>query len=674
MDKLTSVINNDYITMCKLMCSSHEELIANLANNDIRNGLVNDVWLFFGSSKAGKSTLLARIKTSLDNIEFMEAVNKSKKSDEPIFLDGIAFAGGSRAVTTVPNLHIKNDQLYMDLAGFVDTDPKREAVISLLNNCLFSKLNSCKIIIVMDVGFLTGGISLVMQTYVKELERLLTPANFELGLASCGFILTKADVFGYNIIALNKEDDDEDFNRLNSKEISEKLKKSVKKIIGDFSIEMASIDIKLTKLASAISLRNCVVNYKDLGSDSVTFAIQNMMKKVRPLESKKMHFDTVSASSVLSRDSLQIVKVYKELVQNKSNKILEIKKNVEDHYVREKSYLEKMKLSLEKSLQTISDSKKLVIEKEVMINSISDQNSALSKRITELGEEKSHTELSLKAFEEKIKNFKMLWMVSSKSVKKNPRKDEQRVIGEFVRPLGCRERIHIVIMSEENYNRHHVTIENCESYKTFTDLQLPTLYFDGSKTAENKAFNVIQSSSNDKFLSISTSGSISHVVLLLCDINIIDTPLKMLTNNYFVEQRDAVVKAIFTSEKQIEDNNKKIEQFRKDVVNSTSIKSKEDETLVSIQNNIRICKSKFGDRSKEIIDTFSELTSSLRKDQNDEVLKMTESLGKILVSSNVEVNAYREIPDIRRSIESSLSSESIINSTILKYNVEIVSM
>jgi len=163
------------------------------------NGLLhNESWMIFGPSRTGKSTFLARMKSNLPKEKFSETLRSNNKGDEIFTIDDIKIAPGHKAVTTVPNVFIKGNNLLFDLPGFIDIDPEREAVISLLNNSLFPRISSCKIIVVLDVSILISNLNLPLRKYYEEFLRLLTPEHFKSGLASCIFIFTKADMHAKN--------------------------------------------------------------------------------------------------------------------------------------------------------------------------------------------------------------------------------------------------------------------------------------------------------------------------------------------------------------------------------------------------------------------------------------------------------------------------------------------
>ena len=127
----------------------------------------------FWPTKSGKSTLLSRIKSSRTEDEFLKLLKQSEEMGNDVFeLDGISIRSGYLACTTVPNPLVKDDKLFLDLAGFEDATPERATVISLLNNSLFPRLNTCKILVVLDLGIINN-LNITLKSYVKEFKKLL---------------------------------------------------------------------------------------------------------------------------------------------------------------------------------------------------------------------------------------------------------------------------------------------------------------------------------------------------------------------------------------------------------------------------------------------------------------------------------------------------------------------
>jgi hypothetical protein len=659
-------ISDDYTQMCRLMVHSHNKLVDQLQDSKIQELMRNDVLLFFGPTKSGKSTLLGRIKSTKTSEEFMKLVEESEGGgDDYIDIEGVPIRGGYLAGTTVPNFYVKSNKLIMDLAGFGDATPGRAEVISLLNNGLFPKLNKCKMLIILDLGILSS-LNLIIPTYVKEFKRLLTPQHFREGLASCTFIFTKADKRMNDIITTAGVDKDE------YKDVNTALKFAVGEILKTYTIQVMSADDDVAKFCSFLCRNFCIIDYRTMDSVGTIQVIENMLNKIKTLESKQLYFELDSVQNKLSNEGAQVVQYYKQESMNVKTLI----QNFREKIVKEHN-LQLLKIKTYKG-EVIELTKR--IQKNTVRLSILDQmikseelrNKDLLSKLESLRLDDIQNSLQLTSFRSKSNEFTMLQISTFKSVNyKKSFSEEFKVCGELIRPLGSVSRIQVVFMTLQDYNNQESKIHNCKNIVDFESMNFPILYTNGHNYGAEKKMNIDISAETDDSSKIIASSYFPFVILCLNDIRLIETPHIDIIANYFVSQTNKTKSEIKNTEEELNrmvvnklSNLDESELLKKSVsVDETELKA----TMTLLENG----KIDYKIQNETFLLQLSDIILKVKTILDEDVFTLTEELGKILVSCHIEVQVFREMPQLRSDLMSIVNEEGVIRNLIVLNNNEI---
>jgi len=108
--------------------------------------------LFFGKTGCGKSTLFARLLSSLNTNEFFVKINEIRFDD--IEIEGVRIASRDKtdSTTITPHFKLINQLQIYDMPGFSDCDNEVGVVINVLCKCLLNRIKENKYFVIIKMN------------------------------------------------------------------------------------------------------------------------------------------------------------------------------------------------------------------------------------------------------------------------------------------------------------------------------------------------------------------------------------------------------------------------------------------------------------------------------------------------------------------------------------------
>jgi hypothetical protein len=669
MASIDSKISENYSQMCKLMIDSHKKLVEQLNDIKIQGLIQNDVLLFFGPTKSGKSTLLGRIKSNKSCEEFLQLLKISEvKGHDFVEIEGIPVRGGVLSGTIVPNFYTKDNSLIMDLAGFGDTTAGRSEVISLLNNGLFSKMKSCKILIVLDLAILNT-LTLVMDKYVNEFIKLMTKQHFINGLSACGFIFTKADMRAEEIIKASG------IRNSFHDEVSddELLYQAVGRMLDKFALQMIRANKDIASFTSCITENYCVIDYSKMDSKTTCLEIEKVLKKVKPLNSNSLSFDLLSVRSKLSDEGAEVVQQYQEIRDEKENELRALKDFI---FKSHKDKLEEMK-----RLRELIDNTKKILEtnqlRMMVLTQIINTNTVLinemKSKLLLLADDVKQNNLQLLAFKSRSDEFTMMQITIIRSnVIKGVMSERYDVNFEVIRPIGSNDRVFLVIMTAPDFETQKTKIHECRTIAEFKKKNLTSVYINGQMSNNDRKMDIKVSSEQEVYSKVVASSSFPFVVLCMNDVQLVNTPHVGLITDHFVNHISKLNTNVLNTTIEL-DRYVKETKLAKDELESKGLQNNElNERLRKAETDLGNKKIDYKTHSESLINQLTSFMSELKRTLQGSIFTLTEELGEILVLSHIEVEIFKEMPKVRNTINGMINEEDNLREQLLKNSNEIV--
>mmetsp|Transcript_7189 Transcript_7189/g.18447 ORF Transcript_7189/g.18447 Transcript_7189/m.18447 type:complete len:748 (+) Transcript_7189:311-2554(+) len=149
----------------------------------------------FGTSGAGKSTFLARLRSREAARAFYDALPKAE--GEKRVLEDIQVGSGVGSTTLVPVMYPVGDLRVFDVPGFKDTDHDKQIVINILHKCLLTKVKEAKFLVIVNVNDIMSPdqekFDRVIDDYHNKLKEVFGEANYASFIDTLHFVLTKND-------------------------------------------------------------------------------------------------------------------------------------------------------------------------------------------------------------------------------------------------------------------------------------------------------------------------------------------------------------------------------------------------------------------------------------------------------------------------------------------------
>jgi len=626
----------DYIEMCKLMVTSNTELEKRVTENKLSDA--KEVVLFIGPSKAGKSTMLGRIKSKLPVEEFIKLINAKDENTDFIDIEDIKIGFSSRATTTVPNFHNSKLGIILDMPGFVEANPKREAVVGLINKSVFNKIKFCKLVVVIDMIFIES-MNAILQLYVKELKSLLTDEYFSIGLLSCIFAITKADKHLDGI--LDRVDED----------LQAKSKKiTVRNVLNNYVADVRQDNDDTSRLASAIARNFIIIDYRETSQDSTVELISKCLINVKPIEGKSIHFNSSNVHDILSMSGQLAVesmknncskhvatmnKLTRELKDNYTKAIKEISaKLTRNKEVSERLIMIKQTLSI--NAQTIQTNNVKVVDESNEIDQIKDDKKQLIEQMTH--------------FRSKFHDMTMLDIIALKSVNSTSLiAPKQKVYADVVKPVAAKSSLHILILETQTYDSNKSDIDACKSIRDLESLKTPYLFYDGKEGADANDIKIIvkDTPNNSTLIMTESKVTLTHVVLCICELQLIELKqIDLLADVFSVR--------IINCDSLVTKKLALIESLKADTVNLTSATTNLTNESLALQSELEHNVVDIASLKSTFLSPIPDLTKQV--ELIDEEVKFiitaekfyyTEQLAKVLLSHSINIDAFKDVQNIK---------------------------
>jgi len=679
MSEMKVNMKTNFEIMCQLLISSTKELDRFLSQKDIKDSLNKEVWFLFGPSRTGKSTFLLRLKSNKSCDEFVELVKKTNSTQEILEFDGVKIGSGERAVTTVPNIY-KFDNLIFDLAGFVDIDKEREEVIALINNSLFSKITTCKIIAMIDLQAFCGSLRLTMRQYYEELVKLFPKDFLEIGLKSCIFVVTKLDVYGKTfkdsylkeLELSQKKSDDEEEQTLFEKYKNGSVKELVVHKITSFATEIQGVDSDMSNFCNHLAGRLILINYTTTDQLATIKKIMDPLKKLKPIMAQKLKF----------------INVVNELTSQGKNNLNEFSKrisNCDDTISRITTLnlktIRDSKQSISLNIHKINDLNKSSVDTEMRIISLTEEslnNNKIIKesetRLIKLIQLKIDTENNKKAFLEELKNARIIHLTTLFSTEEGYVNKTNIIKSGYKPPDNIDGHTSNLVLTVDEYDGSKAKIIECQSKKDLESLKLNYLYFDGHQGSNSPNKGVEIKGLGDGSIAIKTDLSVRHVVIIAAELKLVNVPYANHMMKYFDDNLFNFKKEKEALEKQVrikEQRNKEIDDLKYNfdnlITNNNTNKKNLIQDIDKIRKNVEVI-------TDESIKVTGEQFKQLTELSVDDTYKLTNQLGEILVRNKINSEIFDEAQSIHSKLLSILQSQGDTLKDIYRYSQECLSL
>jgi len=493
-----------------------------LQQEEYKTLISNMVWLIFGPTRTGKSTLLARIKSMATAPKFCELMSETKgRENEPVLIEGVETSFGHVSRTTVPNTHILGDKLVLDLAGFLDANSKRAAVISILNNSLFSSLRRCKIMIVSRLSALFE-MGNVIKIYNEEFGNLMTEDNIISGLSSSVFVFTHCDEHWHGIY-----DQDE----ITETEYDEKtLHRSVKSQLNNFAAQYSMKNPPIGRFAAFMANHFCLINYQTDDQKNVLEKLDRAMGVVDELQTDTMRFNVQGANNDLEKEASKVISDFHNYAKTIFDTQVELINTTSQNIDIWESENASVSTSMYNSLRRIHENIKSISKKKDKLLLLDNKSKEL-----EIIKAKSKTELEqatkqLEVFVHDATNIVILNIIVLKSIMRDK---IEKIRTEVQNPPGCINQTHIFCYDIQIFEENKSRIQSCRSLRELTELKLPT-YFNNGYINSNEVNIDISMTLNGS--QISSSSKKPHIVVCASEVKIQEANYVNMITGYFENQ------------------------------------------------------------------------------------------------------------------------------------------
>jgi GTPase SAR1 family protein len=629
-----------YLEACNEMCGCNDSLIKTLETNDKIKLDENEVLLICGPSAAGKSTFLARFKSDKNNTEFMEDIIKISESHETkVTLEGVEIGARSGSTTIVPNFYTKNKFTLLDLAGFMDTNPSKSHVLSLLNHILFTRLFKFKLLVVFNLAQFSdfATFNTAINSYLKEFKSLFTESHFVRCLSSTVFLLTKADKFTENVIK-NAElsyiiGDGTDEN---------KLRRCVQMLLMDYNLRLTNV--LTSEIPGVIKRMNehfVILNYKLDDGETVQKKILTAVSAVPYFSCEELKFDSVSSTNLLCEKGWSIIKSYLMEVINLSTQLSGKIKSFRD----EMEKLFGVLANKQTFIFNLEHENKLLIEEKGNNSKVIDE---LTKELIKKPEERKQLEIDFKTaldYFERIKvrtnNMRLLCIEPLRSIvwKKSMFKTIHRIQLDACRLFGVDSKPDHLLITSKEYSDVLLKLKVCKTKQDVENLKLHNIYHDNIKIeTKNDSIHAFVEHEEEVVLlilsEIDISKTISSEHLLEQFIENIDKlRLQIETINSFMTNAETRIQKLLEKNKEID----------------VKYRSNEN-TIKTISQDLATHKS----NSKKYISETKEFTSQYLKNltsiRTKDIFLMTVRLSQILIRTSIDKTRFSDIKTLEQSI------------------------
>ncbi len=353
--------------------------------------------LLFGTSKAGKSTLVARLLSTSDRRGFLDEIRSIQRTKENRRIEGIEIGGEAGSCTLIPTPLPLPDSgasrglQMVDLPGFKDSDQKRDILISLFHKCTLSELlnggKTPKIIVVIDATLLYNFPAIANQYHI--------PLQELFGDSSCGngystfidhmrFVFTHMDGF-YN----HHEHEDAD-------QPSDIIQKALINISNNAS------DLNMVKLLGRMLSRkyHTCIDYAEDDRDACIAKINSLLADNRtdsglpPASMSIFETNGDRANSMIKSDLEGLIRLLKQEMSRKKpeidrmaetikglsadyNDIIEQRNVLKEKISNEKKTIERCGKEIEQCHQTIIEKRKQIVDFEESLLAVNESNEKL---------------------------------------------------------------------------------------------------------------------------------------------------------------------------------------------------------------------------------------------------------------------------------------------------------
>ena len=529
--------------------------------------------------------------------------------------EGIEVASGQYAVTLVPNFHIIDGRLMIDMAGCEDITPDRRPIISLLNYCLLSKLPTLKIITVIPLSaLLEDEIKMNVPKYYEYYKDLLTEENINRGLVSTVFLITKVDKYGVQMFG--------------GRNTGLSIKDSFEFQVGKYGARLAARKGIESQLVASIQANSVLIDYST-GKSTILEELWDKLKVAEPMNAELIRLDVKGVTNVIVNQCLSVTKKLSEkidelidmtlrqdsLISTKEQQISDIMKNTDK--------LGSIIIDYEQTTIKRKEISDLIVKLGVEEESLNDKMLDLESQMREVKDQQQ-------AFVIKYEGFVIMFPTILFST---TRDGKDKIYVEHLTRPGSVRPTETIMLDYDVYRRVEKSIISSLTAESIYSLKLPVLPTGKNVSLIVRDGRIIVHASNDK----------RFVLILMDTVNVRETAFKPLFSaNY-------------------EERIKTIEDFM--AVTDTKLRVRNDRNLVATNEQLSLesklkdlksefqaiktkCVKKFDDINKlvsESLETMRKIKEVLFMLHQDRTIMITKQIGDVLKQSNLDGGMIDEI-------------------------------
>lgn len=609
-------VSADYYNLCSKTIDCYAQLQQKLNDPRVIEAMKGEVIIIFGPQRIGKSTFLARMASEVSTSEFKEEMSKTdEKTGVIIKMGDIEVASGNIAVTLVPNFHILNGQLIIDLAGCKDITENRRPIISLLNYCLLSKIPALKIISVIPLSsLLSNTIHESVNTYFDYYCDLLTRENVPGGLRSTVFIVTMVDKYIEQFSA----------NCFQGMPLEAWFRYS----IGEYNGSLGSRTPEVSQLSSCLQSNGILIDYTK-GKEQIIQSVFDKLKRAETLNARLVRLDVGGVRNEIVSQCLVVTRTYIKMLETFTIRL----KNVStgDSQLSGK-LLEQLPMigSLKATDKKIIELLKRCSSIKEQISKVQAEREMLLGKLEELGMQIDEVKSQQLAFEAKYEGFSMLALSILTSTN---REGQEKLYSEYIVRQGSVRPTELLIIDLDVFQDHQSEIYNCLTAEAVYALRLPVLPLDRRSSVTSAANRLIIQISMPK----------PFIVVLMDTVNVRETPLKPLFSANYGERLATLNDFVVATESKIQTSLDNLNNLQIDLGKTNGeIEGLKQKFLKDKETSLSIVTTICNDTESHGL-TLDELKLELKAVQSNQILTITQEIGKVLKHSNLDGDVIKEI-------------------------------
>ena len=654
-----------YLFLCHELIEFTNELKKKLSKKVYKN---YDMTLICGPTRAGKSTLFLRIKSDVDADKFHDIINTVENSREmKVLIEEVHIGGQGGSTTIVPNFY--DEKNLIDLAGFIDMNPKLKPILAILNFNLFAQLGRCCFISVFDSQNLMdpGTFNLAINTYVEEFTKMFTKTNFDRCLTSVSFVFTKIDkVHGQlrnKVNSIKKyKIDFPNYDEMDGDQKVEESRELIREILQNY--EMRQQSPEASSLCKKMYTNLFVADYKNLNPREIEEGLSKLMRESSKIVGSDLKFETVYRTNNLCAKADQIMQEVKGRVELISKTLSEMSDECDVGWLNYKDLKQKMDEEEGRLLRSIDVEKKRQIELAAERERLLVEIKMIPIEIESTTKDLQQAQDQYRRLKESLADSKMLQIQILKSTQWTKWfKPVQRIQGEICRAPGSKENPTVIVMEAKSYTSRALEIDSCLTKADFLALSLRSINLNTEQVKGRIDYL-------DRIIRVMIESKVELYAVVIFEVHLDETRYVRM----FLEFSESQVKKLEQRitdlrESEIEKNNRLL-NIKEEISQSISEESRLSKELLNTQNEIKKLRSAERTRLQQMHAKSFGFKMELTDVSSSEMFKKTNQLCQILVESNVDKSRFDEFSEVLRQFNQCGSDIDVLNKRVNSLNSE----